>query len=82
MNLYLNDQAYIADGLLLADDLLAQSARLAHFKINYYKFTLIRPSFKQTREELRGNIRSSLFNFIHPSFILESVNFYKFELGN
>jgi hypothetical protein len=80
--LFSNDQALIADGLLMNDELNSQTARLAHFKITYYKFTLIRPSFKLAKEELRCNIRNSLFNFNTPSSILDAVNFYTSELEN
>jgi hypothetical protein len=77
-----NEQSVIADDLLLSDDFTAQTARLTHFKINYYKFTLIRPSFIQAREILRSNIRDSLFNFVTPSQVLHSVRFYEDPIEN
>ena len=54
---FYNDQAYIAEGFHLDEDFYEQTARLAFFKINSYKLSLLKPSFRQTRNELRQTTR-------------------------
>lgn len=77
-----NDQTHIADGLLMEDDFINQTARISYAKISYYKFTLLRPSFKDIREELRENIRQSLFHFSSPAAVLMEVNYCAFAAAN
>lgn len=79
---YYNDQAYIAEGFHLEEDFTAQAARLAFFKINSYKLTLIKNGFRNTRDELRSSIRSSLFNYTNPAIILADLGFFRSEYEN
>ena len=79
---YYNDQAYIAEGFHIEEDFTAQSARLAFFKINSYKLTLIKNSFRNTREELHSSIRSSLFNYTSPARVLADLGFFRSEYEN
>jgi hypothetical protein len=50
---FYNDQAYIAGGFLLDEDFTQQTARLALFKINAYKLSLLKSSLSQTRKEVQ-----------------------------
>lgn len=79
---FYNDQAYIAESFHMAEDFTAQTARLAFFKINSYKLSLIKMSFAQSREELRNNLRNSLLNFTAPGIILADLGFFQSESEN
>lgn len=79
---FYNDQAHIAESFTLVEDFTAQTARLAIFKINSYKLSLIKTSFKETREELRTNLKSSLMNFTDPGIILADLGFFQESLEN
>ena len=79
---YCNDQAYIAESFHLDDDYIGQMSRLAFFKINSYKLTLIKNSFRNTREELHSSIRSSLFNYTSPAIVLADLGFFRSEYEN
>jgi len=79
---FYNDQAYIAESFHLADDFTAQTARLAFFKINSYKLSLIKMSFAKSREELKHNLQNSLLNFTHPGIILADLGFFQSESEN
>jgi mitochondrial fission protein ELM1 len=80
--LYYNDQAYIAGGFHLNEDYISQTAKLAYFKINSYKLTLIRSSLRKTRDELRSNIKNNLFNYTNPAIILADIGFFQSEYDN
>ena len=73
---FYNDQAYIAEGFLLDEDFTQQTARLAFFKINSYKLSLLKASLGQTRKELRQNLSKSLFNYIDPGILLAEQGFF------
>lgn len=77
-----NDQAYIAESFHLSEDFTQQTARLAYFKINSYKLSLVKQSFVNTRQELKENITSSLFNYTSPAIILADLSFFKSEYEN
>jgi hypothetical protein len=77
-----NDQAYIAEGFHLAEDFTSQTARLAYFKINSYKLSLLKHSFMNTRKELKANIECSLMNYTQPCIILADMGFFKSEYEN
>ena len=79
---YNSDQAYIAESFHLEEDYIAQTARLAHFKINSYKLSLIKTSFCKTREELIDNINGSLLNYTAPGIILADLGFFQSESDN
>jgi len=79
---YCNDQAYIAESFYLAEDHTAQTARLAFFKINSYKLSLIKASFSKSREELVNNIKESLLNYTNPGIILADLGFFQSESDN
>ncbi|MCZ2458813.1 MAG: hypothetical protein LC128_04230 [Chitinophagales bacterium] len=77
-----NDQAYIAEEFQYMDEHNAQVARLAFFKINSYKLSLIKASFCTTREELESLIKSTLLNYAEPSAILSGLGFFDNEIDN
>ena len=79
---FYNDQAHIAESFHLVDDFTSQTARLAIFKINSYKLSMIKSTFRETREELRSNLRSSLMNFTDPGIILADLGFFEEALDN
>jgi hypothetical protein len=79
---YCNDQAYIAGSFQLDEDYIAQMARLASFKINSYKLSLVNAAFCATREELCSIIRGSLLNFTEPFAILDGLGFFTAEVEN
>jgi hypothetical protein len=77
-----NDQAHIAEQFLLYDDYTVQTAKLAFFKINSYKLSMVNASFCISREEFRGIIRSSLLNYISPALVLADQGFFSSETEN
>jgi hypothetical protein len=79
---FYNDQAYIAESFHMIDDFTAQTARLAFFKVNSYKLSLIKSSFAKTRSELKENIKSSLLNYTSPAIILADLGFFQSESDN
>lgn len=79
---FYNDQAYIAESFNMSEDYIVQTARLAFFKINSYKLSLIKSSFCKSREELQENLKSSLFNYTDNGFILTDLGFFNTELDN
>lgn len=79
---YYSDQAYIAESFSLEEDYISQTARLAFFKINSYKLTLIKSAFSKSREELQQNLRKSLLNYTSPEIILADLGFFSSETDN
>lgn len=79
---YFSDQAYIAESFSLEEDYIAQNARLAFFKINSYKLSLIKSAFARSQKELHDNIRKSLLNYTSPAIILADLSFFKSEIEN
>jgi len=79
---YCNDQAYIAESFNLEEDYIGQMSRLAHFKINSYKLSLIKASFCKTREELVQNLQCTLMNYTSPEIILADLGFFGSEWEN
>ncbi len=79
---FYNDQAYIAESFYLTDDFTAQNARLAFFKINSYKMSLIKSTFANSREELKSSIKTSLLNYTNPEIILADLGFFQSESDN
>jgi hypothetical protein len=80
--LYYNDQAHIAEDFLYADEHTTQTARLAYFKINSYKLSLVNAAFCMSREELTGIIRNTLLNYISPSSVLLDLDYFNAEIDN
>jgi hypothetical protein len=79
---YHNDQAHIAEEFHFIDEHTSQTARLAFFKINSYKLSLIKASFCTTRDELTGIIKSTLLNYTDPASVLADLGFFEVELNN
>lgn len=79
---YCNDQAYIAGAFHLDEDYIGQMSRLAYFKINSYKLSLIKASFCRTRDELEQNINSTLLNYTDTGVILADLGFFQSETDN
>ncbi len=77
-----NDQAYIAESFLLNEDFILQSSRLACFKINSYKLSLIKASFCKSREDLEENLKKGLLNFTTPVEVLNETAFFSEEIDN
>jgi hypothetical protein len=71
-----NDQAHIAEEFHFMDDHTTQIARLAFFKINSYKLSLINAAFGMNREELSFIIKTTLLNYTEPSDILSDLGFF------
>ena len=81
-NLYHNDQAHIAEEFHLLDDYTAQTARLAFFKINSYKLSLIKASYSTSLEELTEIIKGTLLNYTDPAAVLADSGFFNREMDN
>ena len=79
---FYNDQAYIAGEFQLSDEYTEQTARLAHFKINSYKLSLIKASFSRSRNELTEIINDTLLNYTEPAIVLADLGFFKSEYDN
>ena len=79
---YHNDQAYIAGQFRFMDDHATQTARLAQFKINSYKLSLVNAAFCMSRNELTGIIKSSLLNYTNPAAVLADIGFFRDEIDN
>lgn len=79
---FYNDQAYIAESFYIVEDFTAQTARLAFFKINSYKLSLLKSSFANSREELKSSISTSLLNYTNPGIILADLGFFQSESDN
>jgi len=80
--IYCNDQAYIAEAFHLDEDYINQMARLAWFKINSYKLSLVNAAFCASKEELTGIIKGSLLNYTDPSTVLFNTGFFSCESEN
>ncbi len=79
---YYNDQTYIAQEFHYLDEHIMQSSRLALFKINSYKLSLMKASFCTTREEMTGVIKNTLLNYTDPGTVLAEVGFFTTEIDN
>lgn len=79
---FYNDQTHIAEEFHLNDNHTSQRARLAFFKINSYKLSLINSAFCISREELTGNIKGTLLNYTDPATILADIGFFQTEAIN
>jgi hypothetical protein len=77
-----NDQAHIAEEFLFIDEHIAQSARLAHLKINSYKLSQINAAFCMNQDELASIIKSSLMNYRDPAGLLADLGFFAADLDN
>ena len=81
-HVFYNDQAYIAESFNLVEDFTVQTARLAFFKINSYKLSLIKSAFSRSKQELQDNINKSLLNYTRPDIILADLQFFQSEIDN
>jgi hypothetical protein len=79
---FYNDQAHIAEEFRLVDDYTSQTARLAFFKINSYKLSLVNAAFCMSRDELSGIIKGTLLNYTDSAEVLGDLGFFKSELDN
>lgn len=79
---YYDDTAYIAQSFSLTEDCTLQSARLAFFKINSYKISMVKSSFSKSREELVNSLKDSLLNYTSPEIILADLGFFRSEIDN
>ena len=81
-DIYYNDTAYIAQSFHLSEDYTTQTARLAFFKVNSYKLSLIKSTFSKSRNELVNNLKENLFNYTNPEIILADLGFFQSEYDN
>jgi hypothetical protein len=81
MPLY-NDQAHIAQEFHFIDEHTMQTARLAHFKINSYKLSLIKSSFISSREDLTDIIKATLLNYTDAGRVLANLGFFDADKNN
>lgn len=79
---YYNDQAHIAEEFHFIDEHISQTARLAFFKINSYKLSLIKAAFSTSQEDLTSIIKASLLNYTDPAKILADVGYFRMEREN
>jgi hypothetical protein len=79
---YHNDQAHIAEEFHLFDDYTTQTARLAFFKINSYKLSLIKSTYSTSLEELTEIIKGTLLNYTDPAAVLADSGFFNREMDN
>jgi hypothetical protein len=79
---YHNDQAHIADEFLFIDEHTTQTSRLAFFKINSYKLSLIKASFCTSREDMTDIINKTLLNYTDPGAVLTDTGFFNAEIDN
>jgi hypothetical protein len=79
---YHNDQSHIAAEFNLHEDHVSQLARLAYFKINSYKLSLVNAAFCKSRQELFSIIEGSLLHYIHPTDVLADQGFFESWLEN
>ena len=79
---YYNDQARIAGEFHFIDEQIMQTARLAYFKINSYKLSLIKDSFSTSLAELTEIIKGTLFNYTDPAAVLFDLGFFNPETDN
>ncbi len=73
---FYNDQNYIAERFMAIDENTSQAARLAYFKINSYKLSLMKASFSKSREELTDNLKCTLFNYTDTTGLLSHLGFF------
>jgi hypothetical protein len=79
---YHNDQAHIAEEFQFIDEHTAQTARLAYFKINSYKLSLIKASFSTSKDDMSAIIRKTLLNYTDAGRVLANLGFFEAELEN
>ncbi|MBL7742058.1 MAG: hypothetical protein JNN00_01160 [Chitinophagaceae bacterium] len=79
---YHNDQAHIAEEFHFIDEHTSQTARLAYFKINSYKLSLIKASFSTSREDMSDIIKRTLLNYTDPGRVLANIGFFDAEMDN
>ncbi len=79
---YHNDQAHIAEEFHFIDEHTSQTARLAYFKINSYKLSLIKASFSTSREDMSDIIKRTLLNYTDPGRVLANIGFFDAETDN
>jgi hypothetical protein len=81
-NPYHNDQAHIAEDFNFIEEHTAQTSRLAFFKINSYKLSLIKASFSTSREAMSIIIKKTLMNYTDAGKVLADLGFFDAELDN
>lgn len=77
-----NDQAHIAEEFCLIDDHVAQTARLAAYKIHSYKLALSNSAYCANKVELRSIIEASLLNYAENITVLANTEFFAMEIEN
>jgi hypothetical protein len=79
---YHNDQAHIAEDFQFTEEHILQTSRLAFFKINSYKLSLIKASFSTSREDMSEIIKNTLLNYTDTAKVLADTGFFDIEIDN
>lgn len=79
---YHNDQAHIAEEFHFIDEHTSQTARLAFFKINSYKLSIIKASFCSSHEDMSDIIKNTLLNYTEAGTVLINLGFFEAEISN
>jgi hypothetical protein len=79
---YYNDQAHVAREFQFIDEHTCQTARLAFFKINSYKLSLIKASFHTSKEDMSDIIRATLLNYTDAAKVMADTGFFDSALDN
>ena len=79
---YYNDQAHVAQEFHFIDEHTSQTARLAFFKINSYKLSLIKSSFSTSLEDLTDIIKATLLNYTDSAKVLSNLGYFDAEVNN
>jgi hypothetical protein len=77
-----NDQAHIAEDFNFIEEHTAQTSRLAFYKINSYKISLIKASFNSGHEAMSVIIRKTLLNYTDPATVLANLGFFDADIDN
>lgn len=79
---FYNDQASIAEQYRLLEEYTGQMSRLALFKINSYRLSLVNSAFCRSKEELSALIKDTLLNYTDPVSVLADFAFFDKEIDN
>ncbi len=77
-----DDSRYIAESFRLDSEYIGRMARLATFKINSYKLSIVNGVFDHARDELRENISSTLMHYVEAGEIVSLTGFWQSEGDN
>ncbi len=79
---FFNDQNHIAESFRLVDEHTEQIARIASFKINSYKLSLVNAAFCNNQVELYSLLKTTLLNYTNPGRVLADIGFFASPVEN